>query len=94
MRRRPHPSAPRATARATGADAPPAPPPAVDDPDFAAVVAAWPTLSVAIRAGILAMVRAVTDPTLTGSSPARSPRHATQHHRFDARGPVARRRTP
>jgi hypothetical protein len=31
---------------------------AVNDPDLAAVVAAWPALPASIRAGILAMVRA------------------------------------
>jgi hypothetical protein len=30
------------------------------DPDLAAVVAAWPGLAAAIRAGILAMVKAAT----------------------------------
>jgi len=32
----------------------------VDDPDLAAVVAAWPELPEAIRAGILAMVKAAS----------------------------------
>jgi hypothetical protein len=31
-----------------------------DDPDLAAVVAAWPKLPEAIRAGILAMVKAAS----------------------------------
>ncbi|MGO9601622.1 MAG: hypothetical protein ACLP7Q_26910 [Isosphaeraceae bacterium] len=44
------PRLPRATRGATG------PPPA--DPELAAVVAAWPGLPEAIRAGILAMVKA------------------------------------
>jgi hypothetical protein len=33
-------------------------PAAVEDPELAAVAAAWPALPAAIRAGILAMVRA------------------------------------
>jgi hypothetical protein len=32
--------------------------PATDDPDLAAVVEAWPELPEALRAGILAMVKA------------------------------------
>lgn len=39
----------------SGAPAGPVPPP---DPDLAAVVAAWPGLPPAIRAGIVAMVKA------------------------------------
>lgn len=39
---------------------PPIPPPT--DPELAAVVAAWGDLPPAIRAGVLAMVRAVTTP--------------------------------
>lgn len=33
------------------------------DPDLAAVVAAWPQLPPAIRAGVLALVKAATPPT-------------------------------
>jgi hypothetical protein len=32
----------------------------VDDPDLAAVVAAWPELPAAIKAGIVAMVKAAS----------------------------------
>jgi hypothetical protein len=34
----------------------------LDDPELAALIDAWPTLSEAIRAGILAMVRASGNP--------------------------------
>jgi hypothetical protein len=43
---------------APGPGAAPAQRAAPDDPELAALVAAWPTLPEAIRAGILAMVRA------------------------------------
>ena len=39
----------------------PAPKASPTDPDLAAVVAAWPTLPEALRAGIVAMVRAAGD---------------------------------
>jgi len=53
---------------------PPAPPPLPADPDLAAIVAAWPTLPNAIKAGVLALVHAATDrPTSSPSSPKPDP---------------------
>ena len=43
-----------------GAGPVPATPPTLTDPDLAAVLAAWPDMSAALRAGIVAMVRAAT----------------------------------
>jgi hypothetical protein len=43
-----------------GPPTPPATPPKPTDPELAAVVAAWPDLPPAIRAGIVAMVKAAT----------------------------------
>jgi hypothetical protein len=42
---------------------PPATPPKPTDPELAAVVAAWPDLPPAIRAGVVALVKAATPPT-------------------------------
>jgi hypothetical protein len=50
-------SVPPSTGPSTGAQSGPSEP-AFADPDLGAVVAAWPALPTAIRAGILAMVRA------------------------------------
>ncbi len=41
----------------------PTPPAKPTDPELAAVVAAWPDLPPAIRAGVLALVKAATPPT-------------------------------
>ncbi|MCC6427501.1 MAG: hypothetical protein IT435_11845 [Phycisphaerales bacterium] len=41
-----------------GGFGPPTPPAKPTDPDLAAVIAAWPSLPAAVRAGITAMVKA------------------------------------
>lgn len=46
-----------------GGFGPPTPPATPTDPELAAVVAAWPDLPPAIRAGVLALVKAATPPT-------------------------------
>jgi len=46
-----------------GGFGPPTPPAKPTDPELAAVVAAWPDLPPALRAGIVAMLKAATPPT-------------------------------
>jgi len=50
----------------SGPPRPPATPPKPTDPELAAVAAAWPDLPPAIRAGIVAMVKAAGGGGVTG----------------------------